>query len=158
MKYKKHLKYAVGALGVMSLALAVSCRNTDSSNNRNTSASSTQQETTSSAQSTTQMRPPASTEPAKSIPDFTFYILESGIRFNKEDLAKNGNNMVFMLFDPSCGHCQDEARDLSQHYDRIKDTNVYFVSMNDLALMSRFLRTHAKQLVNKDTITFLYEW
>lgn len=62
-----------------------------------------------------------------------------------------------MLFDPSCGHCQDEARDLSQHYDRIKDTNVYFVSMNDPALMSTFLTTHAKPLVNKDNITVLYD-
>src|SRR5690606_5522646 len=68
-------------------------------------------------------------DPASTIPDFTFYILRSGIRFTKADLAPQGNR-IFILFDPTCGHCQHEASELGKHYDELKEVSLYFVSMN----------------------------
>lgn len=101
-------------------------------------------------------QPAASTEPASTIPDFTFYILKSGIRFTKTELAKTGN-MVFILFDPTCGHCQHEANDIGKHYDQVKAANFYFVSMNDPSLMASFLDTWAKPLVGKPNVEVLYD-
>ncbi|MGK6351380.1 peroxiredoxin family protein [Parapedobacter sp. DT-150] len=101
-------------------------------------------------------QPAASAQPAQVLPDFTFYILRSGIRFTKQDLAKTGN-IVFILFDPTCSHCQQEAKHIGQHYDEVKDANFYFVSMNDPALMSAFLETHAKPLVGKPNVELLYD-
>ncbi|RQP18852.1 redoxin domain-containing protein [Parapedobacter defluvii] len=97
-----------------------------------------------------------SPQPTAVIPDFTFYILRSGIQFTKADLAKKGN-LVFILFDPTCGHCQHEAGHLGKHYDELKDANFYFVSMNDPALMSTFLEAHAKPLVGKANVELLYD-
>ena len=97
-----------------------------------------------------------SPEPVSAIPDFTFYILRSGIQFTKTDLAKTGN-LVFILFDPTCSHCQHEANHLGTHYDEVKDAHFYFISMNDPALMSTFLETHAKQLTGKDNVELLYD-
>ncbi|MBK1440312.1 redoxin domain-containing protein [Parapedobacter sp. ISTM3] len=100
--------------------------------------------------------PSASPQPAQTIPDFTFYMLRSGIRFTKQDLAKKGN-IVFILFDPTCGHCQHEAKHIGERYDQVKDANFYFVSMNDPALMASFLETHAKPLVGKANVELLYD-
>ncbi|WP_257667851.1 peroxiredoxin family protein [Parapedobacter tibetensis] len=147
-------KYMIRISTFMCLALSLSC-------NGNSKQPHTQSESKESAiQSHASASPavaPTSVEPTKIIPDFTFYILQSGIRFSREDLAKDGKNIVFILFDPSCSHCQHEARDLGQHYSRVKDVHVYFVSMNDPALMSTFLDTYAKPLIGKDNITLLYD-
>lgn len=100
--------------------------------------------------------PRTQSEPAAVIPDFTFYILRSGIQFTRSDLAQKGNR-VFILFDPTCSHCQHEASHLGTHYNEVKDANFYFVSMNDPALMSTFLETHAKELVGKPNVELLYD-
>lgn len=94
--------------------------------------------------------------PVASIPAFTFYKVKSGISFNNEDISK-GKNTVFILFDPSCGHCQQEAGELSKNYDKIKDVNLYFVSMNDPALMVTFLKTFGPDLEDKENVEMLYD-
>ncbi|MFB2120137.1 peroxiredoxin family protein [Parapedobacter sp. 2B3] len=142
--------------GVIFIALTQACGNSG------TTAQSTHQTTASAASEqahaapATNHPPAVSTEPAASIPDFTFHILKSGIRFTKEDLAQTGN-IVFILFDPTCSHCQHEANDIGKHYDRVKDANFYFVSMNDPALMASFLDTWAKPLVGKENVEVLYD-
>lgn len=132
-------------------------------NNTGTTTKSAQQTppTTASEQAHTAagrqpQQPVATAEPAASVPDFTFFILKSGIRFTKEDLAESGN-IVFIFFDPTCGHCQHEARDIGQHYDEVKNANFYFVSMNDPSLMASFLDTWATPLVGKGNVEVLYD-
>src|SRR5690606_23514883 len=68
-----------------------------------------------------------------------------------------GRKTIFILFDPSCSHCRSEAADLGKNYDKIKNVNLYFVSMNDPALMASFLETFAKELVNKPNVEVLYD-
>src|SRR5690554_1263906 len=53
-------------------------------------------------------------DPASIIPEFTFYTLRSGIRFEKRDL-KESDRHVFILFDPGCLYCQHEARDIGKN-------------------------------------------
>jgi len=153
--------YTACALGFGLLTLNVSCNNTNPSNQTSNATADHESHDGHNhapgeghAETSAMQAPPAA--PASTIPDFTFYVLKSGIRFNKEDLKRDGN-IIFILFDPSCSHCQHEARDLGEHYDRIKHTNIYFVSMNDPALMSTFFETFAKPLVDKDNITVLYD-
>lgn len=159
--------YTAFAWGFAFLALTVACNNNSSTTQtaNDTAASHSAHDGhnhapgeghTAPGEPPAAQAPPVTAEPAKTIPDFTFYILKSGIRFSKEDLERDGN-ITFILFDPSCSHCQHEARDLGEHYDRIKNSNLYFVSMNDPALMSTFLETFAKPLVDKENITVLYD-
>lgn len=142
------------------MALAVACNNgagTPRSGGEVASGNTaTEQVPAAAPASQHQHQPAASAEPAASIPDFTFFILKSGIRFTKTDLAKKGN-IVFILFDPTCSHCQHEARDIGNHYDEVKEANFYFVSMNDPALMASFLDTWAKPLVGKENVEVLYD-
>ena len=142
--------------GGLFIALTLACNSSGTSANSANQVASADQSPTAAPATQQPQPPPASTEPAASIPDFTFYILKSGIRFTKADLAKTGN-IVFIFFDPTCGHCQHEANDIGKHYDRLKDANFYFVSMNDPSLMASFLDTWAKPLVGKENVEVLYD-
>lgn len=95
-------------------------------------------------------------EPIAQIPAFTFYKVKSGISFTNTDIPK-GKKTVFILFDPGCSHCRTEAAALGKNYNSIKNVNIYFVSMNDPALMASFLETFAKELVGKPNIEVLYD-
>lgn len=109
---------------------------------------------TTSAEST--VNEVAQTAPAQTIPPFTFYKVKSGVPFTNADIPK-GKKTVFILFDPSCSHCKNEAAALSKNYDKLKNVNIYFVSMNDPALQASFLETFAKDLVGKPNIEVLYD-
>lgn len=141
------------------ITAAVACNNdgtTTHSANQPPSATATKQAHAAAPASQQHQQPVAAAEPAASIPNFTFFILKSGIRFTNEDLAKKGN-IVFILFDPTCSHCQHEAHDIGENYDRVKSANFYFVSMNDPSLMASFLDTWAKPLVGKENVEVLYD-
>lgn len=108
------------------------------------------------AQQTTSTQNLAQGQPSAAIPLFTFYKVKSGISYSNQDLPKNKKN-IFILFDPSCSHCRVEAAGLGKNYDKIKNVNILFVSMNDPALMATFLETFAKELVNKPNVEVLYD-
>lgn len=94
--------------------------------------------------------------PVQTIPNFTFYKVKSGISYTNLDIPK-GKKSAFILFDPSCGHCQLEAGQLAKNYEKVKNINIYFVSMNDPALMANFLETFGKELVGKPNVEVLYD-
>lgn len=94
--------------------------------------------------------------PAATIPNFTFYKVKSGVSFTNADIPK-GKKTVFILFDPGCSHCQHEAAALSKNYSKLKNVNIYFVSMNDPALQATFLETFGKDLVGKSNVEVLYD-
>lgn len=157
-------KFKTSALIACSSFLILSCtgnNNTDSTTKTPQGQSQSTPQETVDMQNTPAPAPApqqeiANTAPVASIPPFTFYKVKSGISFNNEDIAK-GKNTVFILFDPSCGHCQQEAGELSKNYDKIKDINLYFVSMNDPALMVTFLKTFGPDLEGKENVEMLYD-
>jgi len=90
------------------------------------------------------------------IPAFRFYKVKSGIEFTDADIPKR-RNTVFIFFDPTCGHCQQEAGKLAVFPDLLQNVNIYFVSMNEPALMANFLETFGKGLVGKPNVEVLYD-
>ncbi len=96
------------------------------------------------------------TAPAQTPPPFTFYKVKSGVSFTNADIPK-GRKTAFILFDPGCSHCKTEAAAISKNYNKLKDINIYFVSMNDPALQATFLETFAKELVGKPNVEVLYD-
>lgn len=94
--------------------------------------------------------------PAEKLPAFKFYHVKSGISFTNEDIVKGKNN-IFILFDPSCGHCQEETAELSKNHEKTENINLYFVSMNDPALMVSFLETFGPNLKDKENVKMLYD-
>lgn len=98
----------------------------------------------------------AQSAPAQTIPNFKFYKVKSGLSFSNADIQK-GKKSVFILFDPGCSHCQTEAGIISENYNKLKNVNIYFVSMNDPALQASFLETFGKELVGKPNVEVLYD-
>ncbi len=160
------MKSIFSALG---LALALSITGCNNSGSDNQSSATVQghddheghdhgahaASSTSSAQ-TAPPAQPAKQEPAASIPEFKFYKVKSGFGYEKKDIPA-GKNTVFILFDPSCGHCQQETQALAKNYDKLKDVNLVYVSMNDPGLMVNFLPSFGKELDGKENVEMLYD-
>lgn len=106
--------------------------------------------------SSTPVTPQTAQAPASSIPEFTFYKVKSGISYTKADIP-SGKNTVFVMFDPGCNHCQNETKALAKNYDKIKNVNIVYVSMNDPALMSQFFTTFGKELEGKENVQMLWD-
>lgn len=162
------MKYLFIGVSLSACLAFTACQSGAKDNNQAVSQEETQSvasETQQSATETEQAAAPTQAEAkplpnlkeaAASIPMFKFYKVKSGIGFSNADIAA-GKNTAFILFDPNCGHCRDEAKHLADNYDKLKDVNLYFVSMNDPALMSSFLETFAKELNGKSNVEVLYD-
>lgn len=156
MKFNSLTKVLFGSV----LITAISCGSNNSTQenastqNHENSVSDQNYNETASAAPTNQIDP--TTNPVPAIQDFTFYLLKSGIKFQKSDL-KPGNTYVFVFFDPSCVYCQHEARDIDANFAKFSNTEFLFISMNDPGLMSSFFDNYAKGLNNKDNVHLLYD-
>lgn len=152
------MKYFFSSIALGTLVSLSACQSGNKENNQQQTDTqqAAAQHPTAAQQPATQPAPAMAKEAATSIPDFKFYKVKSGIGFSKADIPA-GKNTAFILFDPSCGHCQHEAGLLAQNYAKVKDVNLYFISMNDPALMASFLETFAKELVDKPNVEVLYD-
>ncbi len=103
-----------------------------------------------------QTAPTQSSEPAGILPNFTFYQLRSGIRVTNDNVGKD-KNTVFILFDQGCSHCQHEAVELEKNIDRLKDVNIYYISMNDPALVLGFFDSFAPKLSKASNVEVLID-
>lgn len=144
------------AFGSIYLLLAACGGNpkTESNTSNATEVNTTTTTTAPAKQNTNQVA--SSQDPSSSIPDFKFYILKNGIKFEKSDIKANKTH-VFVLFDPSCSHCQHEARDIGKNFGSFKNTEFYFISMNDPALMSTFFTQYAPELNDKENVHLLFD-
>jgi len=153
------MKYIFTSLAIGSLIFLSACQ---SNSNGNTAANTQQlaqqhEHAPAAGQQSTQPTMSMAEEAAKQIPaDFKFYKLKSGIGFTAADIPGD-RNTIFILFDPSCGHCQIETGQLAKNYEKLKGINLYFVSMNDPSLMASFLETFGKELVDKPNVEMLYD-
>jgi thiol-disulfide isomerase/thioredoxin len=153
---KDHLmKYIFTSLAIGALTISSACQS-NNSNTGNAQHPAEHQMDQQQPSATSQPVLPMTKEPAKQLPDFKFYKVKSGIGFTKADIPAN-RNTVFILFDPSCGHCQQETGLLAKNYEKLKDVNLYFISMNDPSLMASFLETFGKELVDKPNVEVLYD-
>ena len=154
------MNYLLSSLAIGSAFFLGSCQSNSSDKVTAQTSTAPQQEQqapqANNEQATAQASMPYAQEAAQQIPDFQFYKVKSGISFTKADITPN-RNTVFILFDPNCGHCQTEAGLLAKNYSKLKDVNLYFVSMNDPALMASFLETFGKDLADKPNVEVLYD-
>lgn len=152
-------KIILGVTAVFTAGMLYSCNNSGSqqtSNTENTTQESTADNHDHAGHDHAQAAPTQSSEPAAILPNFNFYQLRSGIRVSNENLAKD-KNTVFILFDPGCSHCQHEATELEKNIDRIKDVNIFYISMNDPALVLGFFDSFAPKLSKSSNVEVLID-
>ena len=92
----------------------------------------------------------------QSVPEFTFYTLKGNQAVSRTSLALQGN-IVFVFFDTGCSHCRVEMKAMSENFDKISSANFYLVSQQDPALVTDFMNTYAKSLLDKPNVTVLLD-
>lgn len=152
-------KLILGVTTILSVAVLSSCNNNSNSSTKtaaDTAHENSVHEHDHAGHDHAQTAPKQSSEPASVLPNFTFYQLRSGIRVTNENVAKD-KNTVFILFDPGCSHCQHEASELEKNLDRLKDVNIYYISMNDPALVLGFFDSFAPKLSKSSNVEVLID-
>ncbi|WP_423149150.1 TlpA family protein disulfide reductase [Rubrolithibacter danxiaensis] len=98
--------------------------------------------------------PGFSQQPSGTIPDFTFYKLDN-TPFTKKQLKNNGKKIMFIFFDITCSHCQEEITDIGKHYQSFKNVEFYMVSMDEVPGIRKFMGSYGKALNGKSNVTVL---
>lgn len=76
---------------------------------------------------------------------------ENGEELSAKDLK--GKN-VFVLFQPDCSHCQEEAVHIEQRLEEFKDYNLYFISSSAMDQIMAFAKSF--DLDGKDNVKFAW--
>ena len=74
---------------------------------------------------------------------------ENGEQISAKDLE--GKN-VFIMFQPECDHCQEEAVHIQQRLSEFKDYTLYFISSSPMDQITEFAKTF--DLDNKNNVKF----
>jgi thiol-disulfide isomerase/thioredoxin len=92
---------------------------------------------------------PAVTETAANeYPDLTLTFATGQKLLTKQLQGRN----VFILFQPECDHCQQEAVEIERHLDQFKDYTLYFISSSPIPEVSKFAENY--KLNNRNNVKF----
>lgn len=97
----------------------------------------------------------AAQKPAETIPDFTFFKMNKSA-FTKKNLEP-GKMLFFVFFDATCEHCQHAMQALNNHYQELKKTAVYLISLDNQETINSFMSKYGKTLYGKKNVTLLQD-
>lgn len=66
----------------------------------------------------------------------------------------NKGKLVFIFYDPGCGHCQELGAGIAKNSERLGQAAVFFISMNDKEYVDGYINMFAKGLKEKKNISF----
>jgi AhpC/TSA family len=90
---------------------------------------------------------------AQALPDFTFY-RGDGRPFGPRDLPP-GKPVLFMLFDPTCPHCQRTIGHIGEQYKGLSRAEICLVSMDNWDAMRGFMSAYGSALKGKSNVVLL---
>ena len=93
--------------------------------------------------------------PAKIIPGFTFFKLDK-TEFTNKNLVQ-GKQLFFVFFDITCDHCQHAVSEINKHFQELKKTAIYLISLDNQQKMNQFLDKYGQNLKNKNNVTLLQD-
>jgi hypothetical protein len=93
--------------------------------------------------------------PAPILPEFSFTRTDN-TSFTNKDLPQN-RQLFFMLFDPTCPHCQMAIMRIDKDRKSFQPAAVYLISMEDWGKIDSFLASFAPHLRSLDNVTILQD-
>ena len=93
--------------------------------------------------------------PAKKIPPFTFYQLNS-TPFSNSNLPK-GKKILFVFFDTGCEHCQRSVARYNQHLAELRNAAVYFVTLDVKAKIDPFMDKYGNNISKEKNVLLLQD-
>lgn len=81
--------------------------------------------------------------------------------FGKDELAyktlpKKGK-LMFVFYDPECGHCQQLGHEINKNIELFEDTQIYFVSMQEKVLVEKYIDTFLPKLKKRKNIGYYHD-
>ena len=73
------------------------------------------------------------------LPSFNLLLPDSSTWLNTATIPA-GKPLIFIGFSPTCTHCQKETRDIINHIDQLKGTQIYFVTAYPFKEMKMYYR------------------
>jgi hypothetical protein len=98
-------------------------------------SSSVKKETVVEAKQEIKKEEPKKEGQTKTLPDMKLTKLD-GSTFNAQSLI--GSKIVFILFQPDCEHCQNEAKQIAGRLDKFSGYTLYFISSASLKDIENF--------------------
>jgi peroxiredoxin len=83
-------------------------------------------------------KPVAAKATTNEYPNLTLTLASGETLPAKELQGKN----IFVLFQPECDHCQDEAREIEKHLDRFKAYKLFFISSSPMPQVTKFAKDY----------------
>jgi peroxiredoxin len=93
--------------------------------------------------------------PTKTVPNFTFFKLDS-TQFTNKNLAI-GKETLFIFFDVTCDHCRNTIKALNTRIKECKDISVYLISLDNKIQINNFLNQYGKNLADEKNVTVLQD-
>jgi hypothetical protein len=90
---------------------------------------------------------------AQVLPDFTFYRAD-GQAFGRKDVVA-GKPVLFVLFDPTCPHCQRAVRHIGEQYASFSKAEICLVSMEKWTAINGFVTTYGGALRGRPNVVVL---
>jgi thioredoxin-related protein len=92
------------------------------------------------------------------IPPLQLLLADSTTKYIKDNIPRNKQVLV-MMFDPECSHCQHSAEEMYQHKDELKDIQIVLATIAPIYQMNSFMQKYKlaemKNIVAGKDIYFL---
>lgn len=83
----------------------------------------------------------------------TIYNIDDSTQILSKSLPANGT-IILILYDPGCSHCQTLGEGIAKQWEKLKESSVFFISMQEKAYVEGFVNMFAKGLREKKNISF----
>ena len=83
----------------------------------------------------------------------TIHSLDQPSKLLQQSLPTKGK-IVFIFYDPGCGHCQELGASLTKEYASFATAQVYFITMNEKSLVTTYINKYTSGLKDKKNVSF----
>jgi len=65
--------------------------------------------------------------------------------------------LFFLFFDAGCEHCQHAVQAVNEHYEELKKTALYLISLDNQETINNFMKKFGATLYGKQNVTLLQD-
>lgn len=83
----------------------------------------------------------------------TIHSIDNSSKILQQSLPAKGK-IVFVFYDPGCGHCQELGVSISTEYTSFGAAQIFFITMNEKTYVDTYISKYAKGLKDKKNVSF----
>jgi thioredoxin-related protein len=75
------------------------------------------------------------------LPPLQLLLSDSATKYGKDNIPNN-KQVLIMMFDPECSHCQQSAEEMYQHKQELKDIQIVLATIAPIQQMNSFMQKY----------------